>query len=965
MALNWDRFQKFQRENPIPKFALDKASKNLKKNPKDPYLLTWKASALLKLSGRANEAQTILTGLSQLQPPITDLQLLSFIYSSVLDAIRQQHPGALAQVSVGTEALKAWQNAAKALSRRKAKLDLWSALFVAAMKEECWEDAKLATVQANKEGVESTFKKSMYYSRILASQLGAEQKIEIAKKANHDDPGSQIQLTVTLRQMQEAYGSSLKPTDEILQVSTMSDLHFMAAIYERQGRGKELLQLWADPPPAVKKIIDGAYWDFQKLKLKVAVDQGEWQLVNSTCSGLLDIVHSAGNPTDGDPSKARDNMFSVCTIYWTVWKNLMDAATHLYPGEEGSKKLWNLFKGISDTLPPRDKTTYRAFGLTRLSVEAYCGTPSLDSVFGFYCDCYRNPNCFRDLRRFVALLTPEDQRKFHGKISKHAQILGSRLKKEDASEDQVKVQEYTREWHQTEMTVLKFELLMIASLVTDPDVGVLEDFVQNALRLWGFQLDAEGTEDMCDSDSLLVALEALIRLFEITFHPKYLYQAATLMRYSLALDKQRRGKSMALLSTRLHLRLGLGSFAFEHYNHVQVKEMLHDNVAWVALARISQSHPHGATGSRSFSPDGELKKVITTIQRMEDKIDDLLYTDMQRFIYDKAFDLIELKQRLRTSLTKQFCIVERRRIARLTGVIVEPFPDLSLREHEDISDNCHWDAIPGFNHTISGAFGDYDFVRPVTKYSIYHFRTITDIVNGILFNETQGLAHFKSMPFARKYMKLHEAAEAEGSDEQKFFTFCEYRLIQRYWNPIACILHMVHPKEELAVIPLGSLEDVLNALFKELENDEKYFRQGCLDATDTSFERMPHLTEDVLNIMYGRLEIYRVLNRLVDYLRPISKQHNHPLHKHFDVSVCDRLAGFVKEIYRLQRLYVQAIIDRLSRTGVAHIRAQIFAGPTGAMIGELIADETLDWYSKEYCDSAIEALKGILKVQLV
>jgi hypothetical protein len=38
MALNWDRFQRLRRENPIPKFALDKASKSLKKSPTDPYL---------------------------------------------------------------------------------------------------------------------------------------------------------------------------------------------------------------------------------------------------------------------------------------------------------------------------------------------------------------------------------------------------------------------------------------------------------------------------------------------------------------------------------------------------------------------------------------------------------------------------------------------------------------------------------------------------------------------------------------------------------------------------------------------------------------------------------------------------------------------------------------------------------------------------------------------------------------
>lgn len=99
----------------------------------------------MQIDGRASEALPILVDICQRQPPTTDLQLLALIYSSVLDATRQVHPDDLTLVSVGAEALKAWQNGAKALPHRKAKLQLWSALFTAAMKEECWEDAKLVS----------------------------------------------------------------------------------------------------------------------------------------------------------------------------------------------------------------------------------------------------------------------------------------------------------------------------------------------------------------------------------------------------------------------------------------------------------------------------------------------------------------------------------------------------------------------------------------------------------------------------------------------------------------------------------------------------------------------------------------------------------------------------------------------------------------------------------------------------
>ena len=292
---------------------------------------------------------------------------------------------------------------------------------------------------------------------------------------------------------------------------------------------------------------------------------------------------------------------------------------------------------------------------------------------------------------------------------------------------------------------------MIVSLVEKPEVEILEDFVGNALRLWHLQLKLEDPETVCASDSLLVAIEALIALFELTAKSCYYYQAAALARYSLSLDKSHQSKKMALLSTRLHLRLGLGTFAFEHYSRAQVKEMLHDTVAWVALSRISQTHPFGASGSRMFSPDNELKKVIDTLQRMENKVDDLLYMDMQRFVYDKAFDLLELKQKLHTSLTKHFCIIERRRIARLTGVPVDPTLDIPLRGKSfskryvsksdhlpgqgDISDNCDWDAMQGTTHTQGGGIRENSFVWPITKHSVYYFRTVTDIINGLVFKE--------------------------------------------------------------------------------------------------------------------------------------------------------------------------------------------------------------------------------------
>ena len=157
---------------------------------------------------------------------------------------------------------------------------------------------------------------------------------------------------------------------------------------------------------------------------------------------------------------------------------------------------------------------------------------------------------------------------------------------------------------------------------------------------------------------------------------------------------------------------------------------------------------------------------------------------------------------------------------------------------------------------------------------------------------------------------------------------------------------------------------LLVAVLHNLKRDEDELRTAVADAADPSFDRMPHLTEDRLNATYGRLEVLRVLKGLVDLARPIAKR-TKPGANELSVNQCEQLAGLVFENYKLHRLCIQEIIDRLKQTGGIHIRAQIFSGKTGEAIDELIADDTLDWYSKEYRDSAIEALNGVLKVQLV
>ena len=142
MSLDWDKLIKLQRDyTGKPKFALQEATRRLKKKPHDPYLLAWRAELALQLGDlNGDEAQAILKPLFNRQPPISDLTLLSYLYQVQVEIVARSNPKAHRHHTAGDQILTAWKNAAKILTSRKARTDLWSELFVVSMREKCWSD---------------------------------------------------------------------------------------------------------------------------------------------------------------------------------------------------------------------------------------------------------------------------------------------------------------------------------------------------------------------------------------------------------------------------------------------------------------------------------------------------------------------------------------------------------------------------------------------------------------------------------------------------------------------------------------------------------------------------------------------------------------------------------------------------------------------------------------------------------
>jgi len=453
----------------------------------------------------------------------------------------------------------------------------------------------------------------------------------------------------------------------------------MAEIYARQGHCTELFELWDDAPKPLASLMRTYHDELMNLKARILRREMEWELLEKHCRK---VIQDAAADVKVAPGSKK--LWELSSSRWDIWESLLEATKHIYTQDEyvyGQPSNRTLAKtdraiGVLDTLlqtaeddgiTKRDRPNQR----TNLILAQAMGAPLLPSSKIYWDDHSSTPSCFNDLRTTVESLSLGAQQEFHQYIQDQtkAKYLG-------AGVDQVP------HWQQAELNVLKFDYLLTLSLSPYSTTSAKESLIAKAIKFC--ITNPESTE------GAFVAIYALLHLhyetvdknrlkaeYEVAPNTRVLLQAAMLARHLIARDKSKENRTLTLLATRLHLNLGLGKSAFALYNHCKLKEMLLDTLSPIVLSRISMTHPFDIKGYQGFSADEELAKVIGAIERMERKTDTTLYTNVPSFIYDQVQDVLSLKRQLKGSLTRQICLIERRRIARLKGKPTDQIPRVS------------------------------------------------------------------------------------------------------------------------------------------------------------------------------------------------------------------------------------------------------------------------------------------------
>ncbi|CAN9370096.1 unnamed protein product [Alternaria alternata] len=946
MACNsWEKLCKAQRDYPKPKFADSFVQKSLKKTPKNPFLLAWKARLGLTLNHGHNDVVNLVQQAWE-QPGVDDVRLLSYLYQILAEAMRRDQGNNLNISGVGDGNLKIWQRAAKALGRKEDRQELWSALGKVALAEECWEDFRLAVFHYSKETKDSTgsvsAKKHAHFTQILAIQLAAEQQRGLPS----GEMKSKLQSDLARRLMKQAYEAA---PDDPIAFKDIRDLRFMGEIFARQGKCNELLEHWDQPPAALQDLMTRHQGDLWDMRIRLPKNSGEWSLLESQCLAYIERVISH-----------QESLRETCAWRQDVWTSLLQAARATRVKDDSIRLISDVIRRTfkPDEFQTQDRSLRLAYMKLRQTVVP--GTTMLADCEAYWKAHANLITCYADIRPFVEALSREDRHAFSNFV--------------DAEWNEIfKLSAENKYPYQDVVTYhgnrLKLSYLLWISLTTKPS-SKWQDYMEVPLSI---ALTAPWLRSPKSSEGI-VGIYILLQMHRNAMHNKedahpfgttpnsrLLLQATMLARHLVACDKEKQDRPLALLAARMHLNLGLGKCAFQLYSHTKCKEMLVHTLSPYVLSRISLTHPFGAKGYQGFSAEEELGKAVGTMERMERKIDDTLYADLQSLPWDQAMELLGMKRKFKSSLTKHICNVERRRISRLKGEPIDNLPVVDPGSYRHISDNVDRSVFPNYEHSRSP--GPLPYIMPNTIPNINWLCESLDTWDAssrLLYRETQTRelqgAWIRSAATPQSHIKEteHNMTPAEST-------------AHGIWDYINSIVEMMLLEDSPRLASPELLSSIIKVLPEEIHAMrvamEKLRMPG---ATNLKLEDEPTMFhENMLISCYTKFEVLRALIKLVEHIREkVINSKTHNMKAKLSKDWVNDIESKTKICFEAIRDVAQSYIKLIETKGQAAIKAQIRWGKTGEILKEVLNDDDVDFYAAEYVDSALQAWKGVLQVKL-
>ncbi|POS84809.1 hypothetical protein EPUL_001729 [Erysiphe pulchra] len=201
-------------------------------------------------------------------------------------------------------------------------------------------------------------------------------------------------------------------------------------------------------------------------------------------------------------------------------------------------------------------------------------------------------------------------------------------------------------------------------------------------------------------------------------------QAALILEF--ALKHSNHNFQILLLLLRLYSYLGCGSLAMRIYQRLAIKHIQFDTLSYTLFDRISTFHPHPfenlpgeATNLRS--PAEHLRKQQKFYQEVNGHISSNIRSSFHYGSYNSIFEMREVSDRLKHSISAVSGLIESRKISRLLApsnyldVLPKNYEDLPLLSTPKLSDNNDYLTFPSFENSQSLSFHEIcNFLPPLT-----------------------------------------------------------------------------------------------------------------------------------------------------------------------------------------------------------------------------------------------------------
>ncbi|KAF1815570.1 hypothetical protein P152DRAFT_511705 [Eremomyces bilateralis CBS 781.70] len=677
---------------------------------------------------------------------------------------------------------------------------------------------------------------------------------------------------------------------------------------------------------------------------------------------------------------------------YRILDKLFQAASSVEDGNLNSQLKALLERGVSEPTPNREML------LTALKWQKKFGK---EECFVGVCKVYfdrfsKLETCYKDLSPFLAALSKEGMRQFDEHINETVNAWTTQFKAltlEDGPPDNIDLgtgltfskiycsfqsslpdRKTPENPHGSDVSaagMIRHFVLLVK--LSRGDTQTNETIALLALTLlWGLhtpRAKERGADDILSPRETTLVMQALA-----------LTSALTNLVSELA-------PMLHVMGTLLSLQLGLGDEAYRFFQKLDVKSLLFESDLHILASRLSITHPFPLASVKSQhprQPESNPLKILSVPARWIGRSvgDVLAFTGdgLEKLYPDKLTEMLGFKDNLTQSLPAAIRALEYRRVARLSNRPVDAAPfvndtiDRIILDQAYSVDKRHYGQLPNYNSK-----DDLPLQRSLMVWEEQGIQGQNWVRHMLSIELTTDLLWTGGKPTLP--VVVHEAHAAVSSGYQTGQKVSPDGLappeqqLHEPWQLLTQITYATFFSNAMDMKKLApKSSNTMTAILDFIRTHTKVWKtfSHFEEAAPPSPEgqKLEHLiklpTPHFLQPSFLFLEYLQAVQKLLKLIPAATKPKSHPLSSKIPAAKLKEVGATVEDAMRAVQGVAKDWMQELSSgVGARNIRERIAGGEVGEALKPLLDGEELERVVGRIKDAAVNALEGVVKVEVL